>query len=261
MIHSGRIRVLVLAALSIIGAGSEARAQSAETETARVLPVGVVEAGAGYELQVSAEGTETAVPTIVEGGIAPRFELVVEQVALTAIRPKMGTNATGVGDLEATVVGLALEERPNVPAIAFAAEVKIPTARNQLIGTKKADFTGYVVLSKRFGPLDLHVNGSYAVIGKPSGVASVDNVFGFGVLARYMFGRGDIYGEVLGHTAAIPEVEGMDGASELSGGELFGTLGVAYWVRPWLEVYFCASLDNNQAVLLHPGVTVKRLMF
>ena len=75
--------------------------------TARMLPVGVVEAGAGLEYQVSGEGTESAIPKIVEGGIAPRLELVVEQVMFTAIRPNVGTHATGIGDLEVTFLGLA----------------------------------------------------------------------------------------------------------------------------------------------------------
>lgn len=232
-----------------------------ETETARLLPVGVVAAGAGVEVQVSDEGTESAIPTLVEGGIVDRFELVVEQVALTAIRPKTGMRATGIGDLEVTLVGLALHERDYVPAIAFAAEVKVPTARNALIGTKEPDYTGYVILSKRFGDLDVHLNGSYAIIGKPASVASVANVFGFGVLARYFIGKLDIYAEVLGHTAAIPETEGMGGASELSGSELFGTLGAGYWIEPWLQAFFCASYDNNQAILFHPGLMLKHKLF
>jgi len=234
-----------------------ARAQEAETETARVLPVGAVEAGAGVEVQLSSEGSESAIPTIVEGGIVKRIELVVEQVAFTAIRPKVGTKATGIGDLEVTLVGLALDERPKVPALALAAEVKIPTARNELIGTKQTDFTAYVILSKRFGKLDVHVNGSYAVIGKPAGVMSVDNELGFGILARYLVGKGDVFAEVLGHTAAIPETEGMDSAAELSGDELSGTLGAGYWIRPWAQLYLGVSYDNNQAVLIHPGLTLK----
>lgn len=253
---------IVVVMLVVLG-GSRAQAQEAETETARVLPSGVVEAGAGVEYQVSSEGTESAIPTIVEGGIADRLELIVEQVAFTAIRPSTptGMDATGIGDLEVTVLGLALHERASVPALAFAAELKVPTARNQLIGTKKADYTGYVIASKRLGRVDLHVNGSYSVIGKPQGVAAVDNVFGFGVLVRYDIGRADLFGEALGHTAAIPEVEGMDGAAELSGSELFGTLGAGYWVRPWMQLYFAVSYDNNQAVLLHPGLTLRSNLF
>ncbi|HWU87713.1 MAG TPA: hypothetical protein VN253_10585 [Kofleriaceae bacterium] len=240
---------------------SRANAQEAETETARVLPVGVVAAGVGFELQTSGEGTESAIPTIVEGGIANRLELVVEQVALTAIRPKTGTSATGLGDLEVTLVGLALHERTNLPAIALAAELKVPTARNQLIGTRQPDYTSYLILSKRFGHLDMHFNASYAIIGKPEGIASVDNIFGFGLLARYYLGKADLYAEVLGHTAAIPEVEGMDSAAELSGSELFGTLGAGYWMTPWLQAFFCVSFDNNQAMLFHPGITIKHKLF
>jgi hypothetical protein len=255
------MRYLSFVIVVLLVQSSRAYAQEAETETARLMPVGVVTGGVGFEFQVSSEGTESAVPTIVEGSIAPRLELIVEQIAFTSIRPKMGANANGFGDLEVTLLGLGLHEQQKIPAIAFAAEVKVPTARNQLIGTKELDYTGYLILSKRFGNLDVHLNGSYSVVGKPPSVPSVDNVFGFGALARYYVGNADIYAEVLGHTAAIPEVEGMDGATELGGGELFGTLGAGYWVKPWMQVYFCVSYDNNQAALFHPGLTLRHKLF
>src|SRR5258706_32222 len=77
----------VAIAIAMVGPRvAPASAQALETETARVLPSGMVEAGLGVELQGSSEGTETAAPLFAEIGIADRFELVVEQVAFTRIK-------------------------------------------------------------------------------------------------------------------------------------------------------------------------------
>ena len=249
------IRIVVIAACVLATMAAPAAAQQAETESARVLAPGMVKGGAGVEYQRSSEGTETALPLIIEGGIAPRFELVIEQVAFVGLDPKVGSTERGAGDLEATLVGLALPERPRVPAIAFAAEVKVPTARNAAIGTGKTDVAGYLILSKRFGALDVSVNGSYTVVGKPANT-TVYNVWGFAVSGRYAIGKLDLFGEVLGNTAASPESEGMGGAAELTGSELVGTLGAGYRVAGWAHVFLNLSIDNNAAVLVHPGFMV-----
>ena len=125
--------IFSLSLLIVAWEAMPAAAQQAETESARVLEPGLLEGGAGFEFQTSSEGSESAVPLIVEGGIAKRLELVVEQVAFVGLKPKVGANESGPGDLEATLVGLALKEQANIPAIAFAAEVKAPTANNVAI--------------------------------------------------------------------------------------------------------------------------------
>jgi hypothetical protein len=126
-------------------------AQILETETARTLRAGQLEVGAGYEFQHSSEGNETAIPFAFELGITDRVGLLVEPVPYTAIRPKVGSSATGSGDLEITASYLMRDESGRIPAIALAFEEKVPTAKNNLIGTGKPDHTAYVIASKRFG--------------------------------------------------------------------------------------------------------------
>lgn len=251
-------RVVVGIALSLLmlaaGAG-RAIAQQAETESARVLAVGHVEGGAGVEFQASSEGTESALPLFVEGGIARRLELVIEQVAYVGLRPKTGTKASGPGDLEVTLVGLALAERPRFPAIAFAAEVKAPVAQSAAIGTGEFDYAGYLILSKRLGNVDVSLNGSYTLVGKPANTM-VNNIVGFAASAKYPIGKLDLFGEVLGNTAAVSGSEGTGGAAELGGVEVVGTIGAGYKLAPWAYLFLNVSYDNNQAVLIHPGVTL-----
>lgn len=116
---------------------STAHAQVLETETARLPKQGKGEASVGYEFQTSEEGTESAIPLTFLIGLYDRLELSVEPGVYSVINPDVGKSATGIGDTEVTLTGLLLSEQTYLPAVAVAAEVKIPTARNSLIGTKR----------------------------------------------------------------------------------------------------------------------------
>jgi len=247
-------------------------AQELETETARLLKQGKIETSVGLEYQTSYEGIETAVPLVFEVGLLDRLELMLEPVVYTAIRPKKGPGATGIGDLEVTFTGLAVEESRIFPALAFAAEVKIPTTKNPLIGTGKFDYTWYLILSKQFGHLDTHFNLGYTLTGKPTGV-NVKNVWSFATAARYLIGeKYDVFAEVVGHTSPSRGGGGDSGggggesgggggegsnSSELSGWEVAGTVGAGWDVTPSVHLFLSLTCDNNSALLVHPGVTFK----
>lgn len=94
-------------------AGYRRRTGSRRERRDHALGRGVFEVSGNFEYQISSEGHEAALPFAVEYGVTDRLEFLVEPVAYTAIRPKVGAQASGVG------------------------EVKFPTARNTLIGTGK----------------------------------------------------------------------------------------------------------------------------
>jgi hypothetical protein len=155
-----------------------------------------------FEYQTSGQGTERAVPLGFEYGLTDRLSLLVEPVFYTAIRPKQGTRATGVGDLEVTLSYLLAHERRRLPAIAIAAEVKAPTARNILIGTRKTDFAAYLVASKRAGKFDTHANLGYTFVGKLAGTR-LKNIFNFAVAEEYFVKpKLALVGEVIANTAS-----------------------------------------------------------
>ena len=232
--------------------------QTLETETARLLPAHWWKLGNAFEFQRSGEGTEAAMPFAIEYGIADNLELLVEPVPYTAIRPKVGRHAMGVGDIEATLTGRIRQETRRGPALAFAAEVKFPTARDTLIGSGEPDYAGYFIASKRFGKLDTHVNVGYTLVGRQDNV-QLNNIVSFavaGVYRRSATARTQLFGEVLGNTAAVPGNESATtGAPEVAGGELVGTLGAGRDVGSGVLLYFAVSYDNNNAVLLRPGIT------
>ncbi len=236
---------------------SSVSAQTLETETARLLPARGVKFGGNYEHQTSSEGREKAVPLFFETGLSDGLELVIEPVMYTGIRPKVGPRATGLGDLEITLVGRVRLETPAGPALAFAGEVKVPVARNRLIGTGKADFAGYFIASKRFGRLDTHGNLGYTIVGRPTG-AALNNIFNFAVAGMYDVGRRTkLYGEVLANTVATTGAAETSTTPEAAGGEVVGTLGIARQLSHAFAITLGLSYDNNGAVMVRPGFTIK----
>jgi hypothetical protein len=235
--------------------------QPLETETARLPQAGSFEVQTAFEYQTSKEGTESAFPFAFEYGITDRLTLTVEPVFYTAIRPKQGISATGAGDLEITLSYLFARERRRLPALAIAAEVKAPTARNILIGTRKTDFALYLIASKRAGKFDTHANVGYTVVGKPTG-AQLNNFFNFALAEEYFANKKwTLLGEVLVNTGSSPEaVAGTVTISpnvtpEISSGELVGMLGFRYRIRDRFFFTFGVDYDNNHAVLIRPGLT------
>jgi hypothetical protein len=236
-------------------------AQMLETETARLIPRGVVETGAAFEYQTSSTGKEMAVPTLLGFGLTDKFELMLEPVLYTSIRPNTGAKATGVGDLEATVTFRFSEERMNRPAFAFAAEAKAPTAHNKQIGTGKADFTGYLIASKRLGAVDTHANIGYTIVGSPVG-AHLRNTWNAALAAVIqMKPHTGFFAEVLGVTAAAPDGENGDliltsPIPEAAGAELVGTIGISHTFGRSALIYGGWSYDNNSASQLRMGMTL-----
>src|SRR5258706_4126846 len=197
------LSLLLVAALSCAHSRTFA-GQPLETETARLAPRGTLVAELGMERQAGRDGSELAVPLAVEYSPLDRCELLVEPVAYSNIRSPNRSVAWGAGDVEVTGTVLAAGESRRLPALALAGEVRLPTARSRLIGSGKADYTAYLVLSKRITSWDLHANAGYTVIGQPAGVAT-QNVYSFALAAERRVGRFDAVGEILGNTAALAE--------------------------------------------------------
>lgn len=242
---------------------SSASAQILETETARPIGKGVLEASGNFEYQTSSEGHETAIPFAVEYGATDRLELLLEPVAYTAIRPKVGPAATGGGDLEATATYLVRRETSRTPAFALAGEVKFPTTKNTLIGTGRTDYAGYLIASRRFGRLETHANFGYTIVGKPAG-AQLKNVFNFAFgWERGLGASSELFGEFLANTAsssageaAITPTSGATPA-EAPTGEIIASFGFARYVVRSTRLSLGLSVDNNGAVLLRPGFTFR----
>ena len=253
---TGRTQIALLIPTLLALTAATGAAQTLETETARLLPARWWKVGNALEFQASSEGTEAALPIAIEYGLTNRLELLVEPVPYTAIRPKLGRHAIGVGDVEATLTALVRQETRSTPALAVAAEVKFPTAHDSLIGSGEPDYTGYLIASKRFGRIDTHVNLAYTLVGRQDNV-QLNNIVSFAAAGVYRPSPTvQLFGEVLGNTAAIPGSESST-APEVAGGELSGTVGAGREIGLGLLLYFAVSYDSHNAVLMRPGITWK----
>jgi hypothetical protein len=245
----------------LLFAGSLHTQQPLETETAHLPPRGALVFSGTYELQLSPQGTEHALPFAIEDGLANRLTVLIEPVLMTAIRPENPPNATGLGDLEVTLQYLARREQRLLPAIAFAVEEKIPTATNRQIGTGKADFTPSIIASKRFGRFDAHANVGYSFMGRPAGLA-VQNTLNLALaLEDYIMPRFAAMAEVLS-TSAATGIEGGGGESsvtapEIAGAEQVVMVGVRYLHARHTWYSLGMTYDNTSAALLRPGVTIE----
>jgi|SRR5712671_3668662 len=239
-------------------------AQVLETEESKPLLPWQFELGMGFEFQTSKEGTETALPMAIEYGLSKKFTILVEPVGFTSILPKAGPHAKGVGDLEITLFYQIVSEKKVVPSISISGEAKIPTAKNKLIGTGKADYTPFLIMSKTTGKFFTSMNLSYTFLGKPDGVVA-NNLFNYALGTIFTTSeRSILFAEVYGNTSATGEGETPEGVSnvnvntsEISGGETVGAIGYGFYLKKELLLSLGISYDNNHAVLFRPGIEWK----
>ncbi len=252
------ISVLFVGWVFVLGAASAPAQQPLETETARLPSQGTALFGSTYEFQTSPQGTEHDLPFTFEYGVTNRLAVLLEPVLFTSIRPKAeGRRATGVGDLEVTFQYLMHRESTSVPALALAAEVKLPTARDTLIGTRRTDFTPYLIASKRFGRFDSHANIGYSFVGKPLNV-SVQNTLNFALAVEdNLTPKWVVMAEVLATTAAGSGGPESSTAPEIAGAEQVGMLGFRYAARSRTWISLGVTYDNSRALLLRPGLTLE----
>lgn len=254
-------QIVLLAAALVTASPAIAHAQQPlETETARLPHRGASVFSLTYELQTSPDGTEAAVPFAFEYALSDRLALLVEPVIYTAIKPRSGRSASGAGDLEATIQYLVRRESGARPAIALAAEMKFPTAKDPLIGTRRADFTPYLIASKRHGRFDVHGNIGYSFVGQPPGVKARNTVnIALGV-EHHVSARLDLLAEGLATTSSLSGEGGGESSltsPELAGAETVGMVGTRFLARPGFWLSFGVTYDNTKAVLWRPGVTLE----
>ncbi len=254
------MKKLITLLIVFLAIQNNVKAQVLETEDSRPLNIGQVELGAGLEYQTSKEGYEVALPLSFEYGLSKRFTFLFEPVPITNIHPKTGRRVAGLGDLEMTLFYQLVKETKSLPSISLSAEVKLPTAKDSLIGTGKTDFTPFFIASKTTGKFFTSLNLSYTFLGKPNGVVA-NNLFNYAAGTVFELSPNSIlFGEVYGNTSAlggkdVPELPGgPQKTTEISGGETVASAGYGYYVNRNLLLSFGVSYDNNHALLFRPGI-------
>jgi len=247
---------LLVAVCALYG---HARADLAlETESARLLPQGRWEFSAAFEFQTASDGKEYATPLAIAVGLMDRLELLVEPVPYTKIAPSDESGAHGVGDTEVTLQYLLIKEKPVIPAIAIAGEIKIPTARAKIIGSQEWDYRIYGIASKRIGPVDVHLNLGFNIIGEPTGVKT-RNPWDVSLAAEwFVHPKFDIIGEVTYVGSSLrSEDPNAPVTPEIAVEEIVYTAGLRYHVSKDFDVFGTFSYDNQDAKLYRVGLCFK----
>ncbi len=228
-----------------------------ETETATTLPRNTFEVSGALEYQTSSEGKEMAVPLAFEYGVLDNLEIMLEPTVYTSIMPNSGTESKGLGDVEITLNYNFLKDHGGVPALSVAGEVKIPTADDLNIGTTATDYAGYLAASKTLGTFTLHGNLSYTIVGAPKGT-TLNNLYAVSAAVEQSLSpHWHWLAEVLANNTFAADTGGPENPlfPEASGGELTGTLGLRYLINPKLALSVGVTYDNNNAILIAPGLT------
>ena len=144
--------------------------------------------------------------------------------------------------------------------MALAFEEKIPTARNRLIGSGKADHTVYLIGSRAFGRVDAHMNLGYSIIGSPPGQSLGNRVMG-ALAAELSLSPTILYGELLGSTntgggEGRPASSGTAPSPEAGGDEFLATIGVARNFGVGRRLSFGITRDQAGAWQVRPGITL-----
>jgi len=239
---------------------SAARAQDPlETETARFYKEGTGKVVDTVEFQTSKTGNEVAIPVQIEYGITDRLELLLEPAAYTSIRPEVGPKGTDFGDVEITLSYLISQESSPWPAFAIAGEVKVPTAKDPLVGTMEPDYSLILIASKKIGDFDLHANLGYSFLGQPPG-GNLKDSFNFAFAAVWKVNDVfDLVAEVVGSVSSATEGDTANPVVPESAGQegTVGLIGGRFYFRPTVVLSLGVGYDDNNATLTRFGLTLK----
>ena len=153
------------------------------------------------QFEKDADGRGMTLESSLQFQAAKRLQLLVEATLLDAQWPDVGEHVSGLGDVDVTASWLALPATDLRPSIVFGAHVKLPTASNEAIGTKKPDVSALIVVQREAGELELALETEYLSFGQPEGV-KLQNQLLYTLTAEY--GVSDflsVYGEIFGSSA------------------------------------------------------------
>ena len=185
--------------------------------------------------RIEHETGETVVPFLFEWSPTDKLALSLEP-SYASITLDNGAKVSGMQDLDAGMVYEIARETRRRPSVALEFDVKLPTASNPELGTKKTDFSLGVVLGKEYVHHDLEASAVYTFVGSPPGVKQ-QNVFELSVSGEWHVSpRIDLVGELVGSSGGSLGgnsrtgfgLGGIQSALTVgSGTEIEATLGIA----------------------------------
>jgi hypothetical protein len=136
---------------------------------AEIQKAGVLQLEYGYDANFRAEEfrTQQAAPLSLRFAATQRVLLEASLDTVISETDESGTRMTGVGDTRLGVQIVALKDTERHPALAFAYYMKLPSAsEDKGLGTGRFDHKFITLISKKFGSVDMDLNGAVLVVGR-----------------------------------------------------------------------------------------------
>jgi hypothetical protein len=215
-----------------------------ETETAYLGKQGQGTFGNAVQFERDKDGLTILTLTALEYAPTDDLEILFEPFFYEQQRPKAGPRVSGQGDTELTFSYRIVNEGEFMPAVVLAAKVKLPTATNAAIGTRRADYTGYLILGKTIDGWEFNANAAVETFGSPAG-SDFKNQFIYDFSVNHAITeKWTGYGEVFGNTT--PET----GAR----GTFSGAVGAEYQWSEHINSFVSVGLDTEHLTVVRTGV-------
>jgi len=136
---------------------------------AEIHKAGVLQIEFGYDGNFRAEEfrSQHTAPLALRFAATSRLLLEADLDTVKSETDELGIRATGVGDTRLGLQVVALKDTEQHPAIAFAYYVKLPSAsKDKGLGTGRFDHKILFLLSRKFGAVDMDLNGAYLIVGR-----------------------------------------------------------------------------------------------
>ncbi|MEA3211038.1 MAG: putative MetA-pathway of phenol degradation [Chthoniobacter sp.] len=232
------------------GLGASIRADLVlETETAELGKKGDMLFSTGVQIEKEKDGSRTIFTlNQFEYAVTDRAEILIEPFFQEWDQPKGEQSFHGMGDLEITPSYMVLLEKPYVPAIVLAFKLKVPTARNLNIGTRKFDYLPYLIFGKTIGDWVFNANFGYNFITSPSRDEPLKNQFIYDFSAEYKITpKWSVFGEVFANSSpAVGER-----------GTFSGAVATEYKITDHFNAFVSVGYDSDELMNIRPGFNIE----
>lgn len=198
------------------------------------------------QLESGDEGKVWTFEAEVQYQLTRRLQALVEGKPIESQRPHDGESVGGLGDTEATLSWLASPQHARAPSVVLGAKVKLPTARDEELGSGRADYSALFILGHEGDKLELNLETEFATFGQPGG-EELKNQFIYSLNSEYSLGDYlAVYAELAGHSAPTALESRAD----------VGKIGMEVDI-PWRETiapYLSAEYDTDSVTGFRAGV-------
>lgn len=136
---------------------------------AEIQKAGVLQLEYGYDgnFRATEFRSQHTAPLSLRFAASDRLLLEADLDTIKSELDETGTRMTGLGDTRLGFQIVALKDTEQHPALAFAYYVKLPSAsQGKGLGTGRFDHKFLTLISKRFGEVDMDLNGALLVVGR-----------------------------------------------------------------------------------------------